>query len=50
MNDPFSDPSCCCDNNYSSDAHFLMQEDCQKAIDNEKDAADILSLYKQLKL
>lgn len=45
-NDPFADESCTCDNNYSSAAHYLMQEDCQKALDAEKDAAEILSLYK----
>lgn len=46
MNDPFSDPDCCCDNNFSSDSHFLTQYDVQAEIDKERDAADILSLYK----
>ena len=45
-NDPFKDINCECNNNYSSDSHFLMAYDCAKDLEQEKDSADILSLYK----
>jgi hypothetical protein len=46
MSDLFDDDNCTCDNMYSSDSHFLLQQDLQNQIDQEKDSADILSLYK----
>jgi len=45
-NDPFKPDDCDCDNNFSSDAHYLTAYDAQVEIDKEKDSADILALYR----
>jgi hypothetical protein len=45
MNDPFFE-ECECDNNFSSDTHWLTAYDTQQQLDKEADAASILTLYK----
>jgi hypothetical protein len=44
MNDPFND--CDCDNMHSSDSHYLTGYDATVSLQDERDAGDILALYK----
>jgi hypothetical protein len=39
-----------CDDNGYSESNFLTAYDCQNKISKEKESAEMLTLYKQLKL
>ena len=46
----FDDDNCDCDNMYSSDAHYLTAFDASESLQKERDAGDVLALYRQMKL